>query len=297
MRLIPVIVSLGLIWVVGIGSFWVATPEEPVGFNDRVNLALRQVGHKLLNLEGDISSPIPPVEMKEPGHFRLKMEHAFNYDSLPYLLDQAFASYNITSDYHVVVERCGDDFPILGYNLQAFNQGDVPCVGREQDSECSNIVVTFAKPPLHPSGNNLLLAGLFVLTGITIGGMLLWKAKRRIPYQKSADMSASSPQTGDSPHIILGKFRFDHQNQVLQLGEERQELTFRESKLLYHLTQHINKVQTRDHLIEAVWADEGVLVGRSLDVFISRLRKLLQADENVSIRNIHGVGYRLEVGE
>ena len=61
------------------------------------------------------------------------------------------------------------------------------------------------------------------------------------------------------------------------------------------MAQHPNEVLSRDTLIAKVWEDEGVIVGRSLDVFISRLRKLLKGDDSVQIKTVHGVGYRLEV--
>ena len=72
-------------------------------------------------------------------------------------------------------------------------------------------------------------------------------------------------------------------------------LTFREAKLLNYLIQNANQVLDRERILEAIWQDEGMLVGRSLDVFISRLRKLLHEDENIKIVSVHGVGYRFEI--
>ena len=56
-----------------------------------------------------------------------------------------------------------------------------------------------------------------------------------------------------------------------------------------------NQVLKREDIQDAIWSEEGVIVGRSLDVFISRLRKILRKDERLAIKNIHGVGYRLEI--
>ena len=74
-------------------------------------------------------------------------------------------------------------------------------------------------------------------------------------------------------------------------------LTFRETKLLRLFATNPDRLLERDVILRQVWADEGVLVGRSVDVFVSRLRKKLAADPSVGIAAVHGVGYRLETGK
>ena len=59
---------------------------------------------------------------------------------------------------------------------------------------------------------------------------------------------------------------------------------------------HANQILERSTIIEKVWADEGVLVGRSVDMFVSRLRKMLKDDPTIQIVAVHGIGYRLEMG-
>ena len=81
----------------------------------------------------------------------------------------------------------------------------------------------------------------------------------------------------------------------LQNLAEEINLTFRENKLLSFLASQPNEVLKRADILAAVWEEEGVIVGRSLDVFISRLRKLLKPDSTVQIKTIHGIGYRLEL--
>lgn len=286
-QLLIAIFCLGLFSGECFGNNNTTTPETDKQFSDQVNLALRQVGHQLLKLAGDERSAIPPVQITGPNEFTLKLENAFNYDTLPQLLDQALQSYEIQRDYQVIVKHCYDNTPILGYNLIAFLQGEVPCVGREQDSECSNIVLTF----IDQSGQVDIVKGLlvfwFVLSILAVIGVVVFmkKIKRKI----------NAPTSTSSDRIPLGNFSFDYQNQTLQLGDQQQQLTYRENKLLYFLANNANEVVKRDILIDNVWGDEGVMVGRSLDVFISRLRKLLKEDKTVRIKNIHSVGYRLEV--
>ncbi|PSR14058.1 MAG: transcriptional regulator [Bacteroidetes bacterium] len=275
--------------VLGAGNCYATTPAPDPSFSDRVNLALRQVGHQLLQLACDERSTVPPVQLTGADEFTLQLAQPFNYDTLPQLLSEAFLSFNIQRDYLVGVRRCVDNTLILGYNLAAFKRGEVACGGREQVAECSNIVLTFvapASPPAHLPASSMLrlFVPLLVLVALVLAG-LGWRGKRR-------------PTTGAAPAadtLPLGHFSFDYQNQILELDNQQQTLTFRENKLLHYLVRHANQVIPRDTLIAAVWGDEGVIVGRSLDVFVSRLRKRLLADPAVGIKSIHGVGYRLEV--
>jgi DNA-binding response OmpR family regulator len=107
----------------------------------------------------------------------------------------------------------------------------------------------------------------------------------------------------DEQHILkFGNSTFDTQNQtLLTLPKEgagiKTELTYREAKLLYFFCRHKNKLLERDTILKAVWEDEGIIVGRSIDVFVSRLRKLLKDNPSVRFANIHSVGYRFEVTE
>ncbi|MEP7258356.1 MAG: helix-turn-helix domain-containing protein [Flavitalea sp.] len=71
------------------------------------------------------------------------------------------------------------------------------------------------------------------------------------------------------------------------------DLTEKETKLLAIFSSHLNKMISRSQLLKEGWEDEGVITGRSLDVFISRLRKKLQHDSSVSLINYHGQGYKL----
>lgn len=93
----------------------------------------------------------------------------------------------------------------------------------------------------------------------------------------------------------LGKITCDFTNQQILVDGNIITMTIKEAKLLRLFCLHKNKVIDRDVIQKAIWEDEGYFVGRSMDVFISRLRKLLKADTSVNLINIHGVGYKLEV--
>jgi DNA-binding response OmpR family regulator len=94
--------------------------------------------------------------------------------------------------------------------------------------------------------------------------------------------------------ISIGEFTFDAKNYELRLGENRQKLTKKESDLLKILAEHQGQVMERALLANMVWGDDSYFVGRSMDVFITKLRKYLSADPKVAISNVHGVGFKLE---
>jgi two-component system OmpR family response regulator len=93
----------------------------------------------------------------------------------------------------------------------------------------------------------------------------------------------------------LGRLVCDFANQQIVVNDQAIALTNKEAKLLKLFCLHKNKVIDRDSIQKAIWEDEGYFVGRSMDVFISRLRKLLRDDPSVTLLNVHGVGYKLEV--
>jgi two-component system OmpR family response regulator len=95
--------------------------------------------------------------------------------------------------------------------------------------------------------------------------------------------------------VHAGETICNFSTQQITFQGQTSELTHKESVLLKLFCQHQNKVLNRDVIQKAIWEDEGYFVGRSMDVFISRLRKLLKPDPSLAIVNVHGVGYKLEV--
>jgi DNA-binding response OmpR family regulator len=96
--------------------------------------------------------------------------------------------------------------------------------------------------------------------------------------------------------IQLGHFIFDVANYKLTSPDFEKKLTKKETQILKLLTKFENKVVAREVVLNGVWGKDDYFVGRSLDVFITKLRKYLAGDSNVSIENIHGIGFKLKVG-
>ena len=91
----------------------------------------------------------------------------------------------------------------------------------------------------------------------------------------------------------IGKLTFNSKKQTLFDGEEEQKLTTKESELLRLLCLNVNKVLERNYALKNIWADDNYLNARSMDVYITKLRKHLKKDPSVEIINVHGKGYKL----
>jgi DNA-binding response OmpR family regulator len=118
---------------------------------------------------------------------------------------------------------------------------------------------------------------------------LLWKIKaiiRRIPENT----------TGNKTEIIsIGNYLFDFNNQSLTIAGKTKRITEKESEILNYLSENRNNVIKRDELLKDLWGENDYFFGRSLDVFITKIRKYLKEDPNLSIENVFGVGFIFNV--
>jgi len=97
--------------------------------------------------------------------------------------------------------------------------------------------------------------------------------------------------------LTIGLFTFNAANFELTIDSKRINLTKKEADLLKILAAHMGQVIEREIIANMVWGDDSYFVGRSMDVFITKLRKHLSDDSRIAITNVHGVGFRLEVNE
>lgn len=105
-------------------------------------------------------------------------------------------------------------------------------------------------------------------------------------------LSSESDQSRDQ--FLMGKFSFDYNNQLLIGENEQRRLTKKESDVLRMLCLSVNQIVKRDDILYSIWGDNDYFNGRSLDVFIAKLRKYLSPDSTIRISNIPKVGYILE---
>jgi DNA-binding response OmpR family regulator len=93
--------------------------------------------------------------------------------------------------------------------------------------------------------------------------------------------------------MYIGKIRYEPELRILHVEEGPKKLTTKENDLLLLLVKNQNEILDRQATLRAVWGDDNYFNGRSMDVYIAKLRKLLKEDENIEIMNIHGKGFKL----
>ncbi|MBK8568244.1 MAG: winged helix-turn-helix transcriptional regulator [Saprospiraceae bacterium] len=291
---LPLLVLLtGLLAVRASGLFEQPHPDDRQ-FSQQVNLAMRQAADRLLDLAGDTTRTIPPVKEVGAGEYLLQLESQFSYDSLPRFLEAALAQHGIREKYHVAVLDCLENLLMLGYSKENVKEGQVPCSGRQPLGDCYNLSVSFPDRTAKTAGSGW--AWWALANVLAVGALVYWVYKRLKNNQLEEKASMPSDFIENDALLRFGSTAFDPANLFLEIAGTRQPLTFREAKLLQFFVERPNQVLERDAILAAVWEDEGIIVGRSLDVFVSRLRKILQKDPSLKLANVHGVGYRLEVG-
>jgi len=260
---------------------------------------MRMIGHQVLLSLGDSTSRVLPVE-RDGNIFKIPFENefAFNGDSLAAVIDSAIVETGIAEEYIVQVRTCESDEVAHSYEI-GIEENVLACGSRSQSLGCYYIQITLIDSELmvddeaseaHSETGFLMemsepltLIGLLLLVMAFLFGFIVYLKNRNKDVETDPDI------------IQLGEYRFNRRTMQLILGEERIELTSKECDLLQLLYESVNDAVERDTILRMVWNDEGDYVGRTLDVFISKLRKKLEADSSIKIANIRGVGYKLIV--
>lgn len=136
------------------------------------------------------------------------------------------------------------------------------------------------------------------LTGLKLGNDYLTKPfeYKELELRLENILAIQSDFTEEVQTVFkIGEFEFDYINQYLTYQDEIQKLTKKEADVLRMLCLHKNEVMNRESALKTIWGNDDYFNGRSMDVFISRIRKYLKADENIQIINVHGVGFKLAI--
>lgn len=250
-------------------------------------IVLRKIGHEILLNAGDSHSRVLPIRKISGQEFRVSFENAVSLmpDSVVTIVGR-IAKENQLPEFSVNILDCQEKETVYGFSISALNDGDniVPCLGRELPKDCYHISLLF--PARQQQGlQNLYYIGAALVIAASLFFLLRFRSKR-----------SPVPDPGPAKDAVqLGKYLFYPEQQCLELNGEKTALTHKEARLLYILANTPNTVVERNLLQKEVWENEGVIVTRSLDMFISKLRKKLNGDTNVKIVNAHGKGYKLEI--
>lgn len=273
-----------------------STVEEGIG-EKRIGVAMRMIGHEVLLCLGDRESRILPIE-KVGGQYKISFESEFGFDpdDIVSTIGRVMMENSIASDYLVEVQQCETKDVVYSFEIRRYaaNPDLIPCEGRPLPRDCYSLWVTLfenAGPIASLSASSLtapegkkanpfkpafLIFLLLALIGFA--GFFIWK-------KNAADQDPSL--------IMIGASKFDQKNRALSFENNSVELSNKEAELLYLLCTAANTPVAREVILQNVWGDEGDYVGRTLDVYISKLRKKLEADTSVKIVNIRGIGYKL----
>ena len=93
--------------------------------------------------------------------------------------------------------------------------------------------------------------------------------------------------------MTIGNMVFNYNTQILALGDDEVKLTTKENELLFLLVKNKNGVMERGFALKTIWGDDNYFNGRSMDVYVAKLRKHLKKDPSVEILNVHGKGFKL----
>lgn len=272
-------------------AIYVNGEKSPDSFEaSREMIVLRKIGHEILLNAGDNHSRVLPVHKISEQEFRVSFENpvALAPDSVVSVVNK-IARENKLRKYSVNITDCRENKVVYGFAMSNVNedQGIVPCLGRPLPKDCYQISLLFPARQKTGFQNMYYIGAAMIATALLL---FLPRYKR-----KSATTTTPEESDGAKGLVQIGKYIFHSEQQYLELEGRKTTLTNKESRLLYILSAMPNTVIERNLLQKEVWENEGVIVTRSLDMFISKLRKKLSGDSDIRIVNAHGKGYKLEI--
>lgn len=287
----------GIIWTLFLGLFLALTACAERGEkydSDKEEILVRKIGHEISKYVGDSIQGLKPIKEVEERMYQIEFNSPFSFlsDSVIHIIDKELSKSNFTNDYVVKFEECGTSDVIFSYFISPKNADEsvVSCLGREQAEKCYLLNIGFL-----PESNSNLSFFLLMLIGPLIIALIIYGIWQTRQVDKTLYEGDLQYKLADLDNIPLGLFGFNFHEQYLHIKEERIELTYKEATLMKILTDNQGKVVTREEIQKEVWDDDGSMISRSLDMFISKLRKKLKRDPNVEIKSIHGIGYKLIV--
>jgi hypothetical protein len=252
----------------------------------RREVLLRKIGDELLTQSGDSRSRVLPVKKIAENEYQVSFEHelTFQPDSLVNTTRRLLAKDPLANDYVVNVLNCSNSSVAYGYAISNNKKDDIiACRGRVQPKGCYIINIKFKPAGINTAKNGYLLGSLAFLA--FVGFVFFRSAKPR----------KARPGNQNTGILTLGSVLFNTQERQLVINKNTIELTDTEARLLLIFALSPNQTIERSRLQKEIWEDEGVIVGRSLDMFISKLRKKLEPDPHINIVVIRGKGYKLEI--
>ena len=254
-----------------------------------IKVAIRMLGDEFLLQMGDSTSRILPIE-KHQGRYLIQFENELGFE--PDLLSMAaIKMVEETKTLHSFIletEKCSTNEVVHSFEIsREKDESMIPCKARPLPKDCYKVYVTILEEESPPvlAQKNLATTNFSFVYFIVIGLLLIGVMWYRKMIKNTTSINAEWVQ--------IGEYQFDKKGMNLFYKGKSEELSSKEASLLDLLYTNLNQTVNREHILQVVWGDEGDYLGRTLDVFISKLRKKLGADSNLKIVNIRGIGYRM----
>ncbi|PHR72852.1 MAG: transcriptional regulator [Lutibacter sp.] len=270
-----------------LGWFFSMSDKKNEDFSEHVKVSLREVGHQLLLSNNDSTTVVLPIKALSKSKYILSFENELSFlpNHLVAIVKESFDKAQLPEQYRVsVLQKSGGEVA-YSYEMNSNEENTIiPCSGRHLPENNYVIEVSFLEVKANTFYNQLFLFALLLVLLL----FLLQLIKTKKPKPKTS-------QKVGGKFLAIGSFKFyPEQNKLVKAAHEIG-LSRKECELLTIFIEKPNEIIKRDELIKRVWEDNGVIVGRSLDTFISKLRKKLKEDDSIKLTNIHGVGYKLEL--
>ncbi len=271
------VLTLLLVVILSGNSSYSDSTDEAIE-SERIDVKLRNIGHQILLSHGDSTTRVLPVQFVE-GEYIIGFAKPISIlpSDLVDAIEESFAQTNLAAEYIVQVKTCDTADVVYSYERDTTTRSDlIQCRSRVLETGCYQVHIRFSGQR-STKNMGLLIIGLMVL-GVVIGFALY-----RYVFKPKTNL------------VRIGRYRFDTKAMYLVYEGERVNMTTRESDLLHLLYKSINNTVKKEHILKEIWGDEGSYDGRTLDVFISKLRKKLAYDPRVKLVNVKGVGYKMVI--
>lgn len=257
-------------------------------FSESVKVSLRDVGNQLLLSNQDATSLVLPIIELEKTKYQLSFQQhlPITPDSLVSIIERSFQKAELPNYYLVEVIQCADHEVAYSYKVKNSEENNIiPCRSRILPESCYIVEVKFTGNNQFINNQTLLYVLIFIVFFVI----------HFIFYIKNRLKTIEESRVANLTFLSIGSFQFyPEQNKLVKKAKEIS-LSKKECELLAIFVANPNQIIKRDELTKRVWEDNGVFVGRSLDTYISKLRKILKEDDTIKLVNVHGVGYKLEV--
>ncbi|MEO9484733.1 MAG: winged helix-turn-helix domain-containing protein [Ekhidna sp.] len=282
MKKLVIIGGIVAVFLFGILGYWFskAFDANASQFDHSVSVALFTAA--------DTMSERATVEKRSSNLFYVTTNSPVSNEEIDTLIQKEFLARNLALDYELGIYNADDDSLVYGNYVKSTEMNTVSNDTCDiSDAINKNFAVLFPSRKSYLFGQ--MDAWFFAVVFLIF---ISWIYFYSISLYQKSTIAIPAKNT----RIQLGNSCLDFHNQSLVVDNSTFRLTYKENQILKLLFENPNQVIDREVFLETIWKKDGFFVARSMDVFISKVRKYLRADQTIRIENLRSIGYRLHVG-